>query len=136
MPRKCSSPQIQTSAVLWSAQRNLQSPGAREVRFRTQRNGVPGSTIPFPKAPGFSRSSRENVMHGSPGMIQVSQDSKCPVVCQIYVKEHAFHSPLNDVVKHKRFCFSRSFTLTLPLSRVGLEAPDSPYLTLNGSIMQ
>ena len=97
----------------------------------TQKNSVPKSAIPF-------RILLQLLGEGDgcgPWDTQIFQDLKCLEVCQIYVREHAFHVPLDDITKHKSFFFSRSFILTLPLSRVAQKPPNSPYLTLNGSIM-
>lgn len=63
----------------------------------TQKNSVPKSAIPF----WILLQLLEEGDGCGPWDTQIFQDLKCPEVCQIYVREHAFNVPLDDVTKHK-----------------------------------
>lgn len=68
----------------------------------TQKNSVPKSAIPFQI---LLQLLGEGDGRG-PWDTQIFQDLKCPEVCQIYVRKHAFHVPLDDITKHKSFCLN------------------------------
>lgn len=133
MPRKFAPPKSQTSLVLLNLVTHLQSPGCGgRVWFMTQKNDIPESTTPFPKAIGIPWSSCKNVEAPrvqewySSYRLQSFPEFARSLSRSIFF----FYAPPNDNIKHKSFCLS---FLTLLLSEVGL-GPLIP-LTSDDSIM-